>query len=474
MSYTEKIRRLTKLVPNLVKASYIKQAYDLEKFIKASFEIPSDLNALLGGMPANHREEFIRQYKNALYEAYDCGMKCMKPEMEFSKYQDIFNGFLESVKAYVSHMGTNSKILEMVEKDIKSNYSLGVEEATKMNQNNKLPKLEDVSKGAEASVETAKSKEVIAEENKPMPKSLEDYAKLLGPGIPEKVLRTYLGLKTATASADASDEDLVEKIDESMEMEPSENSENSEELEMEESVDSMCGPFKVAELKEALLQKIGSHSVDESLSEQSIVVDCVVNLEGKSEQENAEAISKALQLDPIENGYSIEEAMMGADMVAEELTHCMGLPGNFMFLDVENEYCLVYLYPTETALQHSKLANKVVTAAKKSLGHDIPDGPQGALELKDQKEIEAVCKLNSLRGMSMKDLKEKAPKIHTFIKNAMSELSSSMVTLGEALNDMSLSVSGVVGKVYGKDGVAYLMHCQNEAKAAKAAKKRKM
>lgn len=98
------IRKLTPFISHLAKASYVKQAIQLNKIIVSSFEPSKELSILLGGVPQNYLESIHKIYKQQCFNAYEAGAK------EASALHDMFTSKEES--------------MEWVEKNVSIPFSL--------------------------------------------------------------------------------------------------------------------------------------------------------------------------------------------------------------------------------------------------------------------------------------------------------------------------------------------------------------
>ncbi len=471
---TKNLRRLTKLLPKLIQASMIRPALALEKVIASTFELSPEISKMLGGVPYNHREEFVKQYRNHMFSAYECGQKCAakmpelvlikepnalkefcsKLQIPFQTSNDLSFSLEESVKEFMKTVPTFEGILVQFKLDLEMAYRLGVLDfATNFEQHQEehglIPEVVTVPEVSKASSimpnEPNEKDEDMDEEfltvagfqpeqdKKDTMSALERYVKLLGPEN-EAVLRATLGMQKAAPGPT-----VAASVAKGCDGCGCEEGDTCEGCESGEGCE--IGPFNVDQIKSKLETLLQSADIDPEKSEQAIVIECLVpDFKELSDEAACEAICSKLGIDCAEY-QGIKDVMMAADAMAEEITEAIQMPGCFLFMDTDDKFCLVYMFETVDAVDNAKAVKQIIpvtssaTAALKKGNNKstLPIGPQGTLTVKEQEEIKALHCMGSLRGKSMKELKAASVKACDYMKSCFNEAMTSGCTIGSGL-----------------------------------------
>jgi hypothetical protein len=333
-------------------------------------------------------------------------------------------------------------------------------------------------------------KTVATNIDKSLLKKLEDYAKLLGSGDAEKVLRYTLGLplkgKTAKAAVDAEDkEDKVSDLDSSTysKLEAYTKLLKNSEAEMvlrytlglpPKKVSAsykvqarQIGPYDTQALTAKIESLLASHEVDPDSKFQVVVVDCLVA--GMGEMDDvaaAKAIAQKLQLAEDE-ATSLESAESRADEIATQLNVATGLPGYFMFLVLpDDDFCLTYNYEhtddSEEVEETEEVEDEIVDeeTEEKSTVASLPKGPQGVLSKSEQTQIENLLQLGKSR--TYKDIKRASPKLAVHLGKIMNNIKTSKVSMLEGLSQLKAKMEDMVQDCFGHDGSSYYNHLKNK------------
>lgn len=465
------LRALAPIVRRLVKASLLNQAFELEKVIAATFEPSDEFRALMRNIPQNYIETVMESYRKLTYKAWDMGYAKAGSRSDLGKFQALededklrevrqaFQLSYPMVEDLVQHFkGDVDQFLESVPDlaDIYQQFGRDLEKAhvdgalSYMNDNLPAPApeaepavVEEAPKEAPApAAEPAKEEAAPAESAKPAaepaPKepvaastavkagssiSLEDYTKLLGTKEAENVLRYYLGLtpKSVVASyAAASD---VEKV----------------------------GPYSVPDLIEKIKTVVKSHTLSAD-EQQAVPVECLVaDAAEMKDEEVAALLSERLGV----AAGTLSDVQIALDEMGVALIAATGLPGELVFMDYGDDYCLVYAFSRDDAHALGLESGAVVSAAKKADGN-----PQGAMTVDDQKEVEALASIG--KSSSLKEIKQASPKVGAYLNNMLTDIRNSKVGVVEGGRVLKANITELVSLVFGHDGAMYLQHLKSK------------
>jgi len=497
------IRKLNRIIPNMVKASLVNQALKLKKIIGSTFEPSDSLKLLMGGIPQGHREKILQVFSDCMYKAFEAGSQCPdcailsgKTPEEISECAKTVAAPLELVASlsasfkaecdrYLQALVSHNDIIQAVEQEFTCAFQSGIIDAASAPkalaspemapapgaEGPTAPAIKDLSDAAKPDVipAIASAKPEKAE----IIRKLEEYTKLLGDPVAERVLRATLGLPmvatAGVATAAAEDEFIPEAAPQ-----PEEPAANPETLdddsewaefdEIPETEIDEIGPFNIPELKLKVADLLKSHDYsDEEL--QVMPVDCLVMDYGdKSDDEKAAAIADALdqthQLMENFGAVSLEDITEIADMMAEDITEACALPGEFVFLDAEDSYCLTFCFDKARQEDMTKLSAMLVTAAARK----EPSGMKPGKPVKaDVEETLAIDEVNQIKELSstnkkrigdftMKELKKAAPKLATRVREIMTQTRNSKAKLSELGAFLKMPLSDAVWDAYGKEG----------------------
>jgi hypothetical protein len=479
-----KVRSLHKLIPELAKANLLRQLVEAKRIVASTFMPSDDMRATLRNIPQNYLEEIYRVYSAQMYRAYEQGVATLEmsplqvPEAEFVKAvkarlplaesiaQELTLAFQEGVKKFIDTMTNKADILSAFKVDLEEAYLHGAIDQFMTTHATPADSLKDSPLNPQApAVQAPEANPATVEAAAAdFMKSLEAYTKLLKDPTAERVLRYTLGLpvkgeapaapKPATAAAD---ESAVEEQPEVTEQDGDESGE----------FDGSCGPYDSEELRQKTLDLVKGHQADADEDTQVVVVDCLVSeISEMSEQELATALAKKLEIEEDLSheftDYGLSEVEELADAIAEDLTALAGLPGEFVFVDHGDNFCLLFCYNSVQAGEMAKMAGAIATAAKKE--SKLPAGPGGALSVKDQKEIESLAQLGSMRKTTMKQLKKASQRLANDVSTCLSKARSNGLSLGEVADLLKSDLDSHVERVFGMDGLDYLKHVRGKLK----------
>lgn len=410
------LRQLHNLIPKLVKASMVNQALKLEKALASTFELSDEMQDLFASLPQNYLEAATDAYQQNLYTAYDLGSKLdavklkeiskeelddlnLKAPLPYTWEQDLLMRFRREAESYLDSLGDKKKnmISEQLKKDLSEAYTEGVREALRlMNQQEQEQEQDNVTD--EMSEKSAEDKEpATAAQTNEIINKLEQYTKLLKNPQAEKVLRYELGLPVRAS---------VEQ-------------------------DEIIGSYTVTKLRDKISSMLDN-------TEEHFLVDHIT-----SEKTPAVILEKLGLQEAVAdvNNLSLQETLIAADYLAEELTAALDLPGQVMFVDTEDSLYLAF----------NKDKPEVTAKRKKDKG--LPSGEMGALSLSSSNEIKALASMK-MKGATLKDLKKNAPAAAKYISDAMKEARYSKIPL-EDLAKACINTERLVESVYKNDGLQY-------------------
>jgi hypothetical protein len=449
------IRSMHRLVKNLVKASLIKQAKELEAVIASTFEFSKDFMALLKNTPATYIEKIYEVYTSLMMKAFDAGVATATikskeaeklPEAEdldieiktvmpisYGLSQDLLSSFRNSVNEFIKTLPDLDEVYAQFQKDLEEAHVEGVKNYLEnMPKEGKESEKSEEKKIEEMKQETAPEvvePEKVAAATEPTANlsDLEKYTKLLGPGVAEQVLRATLGLpplSPVTAS-------VIADVDE----------------------DDMIGPYNAGALRDKVVELVKSSQVRDS-DLQSVIVDCLVSSAADMDGDDlAESLSNRLGI----SAKTFTEVQSKLDELSLNLKDKVALPGDFVFLTHNGDYCLVFAYSKEDAENLlDEPEDVVIAAAKPKKVGKLPRSPQGALEVDVMKEIEALAKL--AKGSTYKDVKKASPKTASYMSSILSNIRNSKVGLAEGGGMLKASLPLMVENVFGTDGLDYFNH----------------
>jgi hypothetical protein len=481
----KQLRSSIRLVPELVRASMITQAFELEKLITATIDLSEGMEAALRSLPQAYREALIKLYRDLMYKAYDAGhtnasfkqgqyppgtdvLSFIRDKMPlpYSLEMSLLKSFTDETATFLKTVESKEAIYEQFKKDIEKIYCDGA-----MEYLNALPpeaaKEAEVAEKVEQPVEAAtkdseKPKVVTPEEVR---RHLEEYAKLAGSPEGANVLRTYLGLSAkAEFEEEAKDnekpksgvtkEEIIRKFEEYAAK--AGTPEGTKVLRyylglpVQASVAKVVGSYEIDSLRKKVLALVQDHSFTKD-ELQTVVVDSVAVAKAS---ELASALGIA---DLLPEGYTVTEAKMAADELAEELTKNLDLPGTLVFADLDDSLVLAFSFKSEDYEQQ-------VLAAKQKAKSELPASPMGALDKKDQDELAMLAGLDrsGLKMMVLKDLKKTAPKVVDLISEYLTKTRNSEFKMGELAKLINAPMLDVVEKAYGRDGAEFYKHVSDK------------
>lgn len=446
----KRIRALLRKVPRMVKASLVKQVFELEKVVTSTFEFTDEMQELFQGVPQNHLELAAETYNNKMYRAYQGGHKAakdaqskvrlgedllkeirLKMPMSYSLGEDLLASFKAEIDEHLQTVPDKGEIYSQFKKDLEMAYLEGamdyfheITEQTMGEEPEPEPEPVEPSEEEEStetpsdkeSEEDMDKKEATAATKEEMLSKLEEYAKLLGEDWKEDVLRTTLGLppKTATAAVSSS---------------------------------SMIGPYDVGALREKILSAVKAMDLDEQDLQVSVVECLVSDLNGYNDQELARVVEKRLDIvGSLPEEATRDDVRLAVDVIAQRLNEKVDLPGELHFLEVNGDYCLVFAFEKEQA-------KDLATAS-------LPSSPQGPLSVKDQKEIKALADLK--RTSSLKEIRTASSRVASHLGKVLTDLRNSRLNLSEGARALKASMEDLVAAVYGEDGKAYYLHLKGK------------
>jgi len=497
------IRSLIRTIPDLVRAGLVQQAFDTEKVIAATFDFSEEFLEKLGGIPQNHIEKIQETYRDILQKAFNTGFKNAEIKLKSTKLNkelvdeeldreiqikvpmpygiktDLVTLSQEEIQSYLTVVPDKDTILSQFNKDIDLAYLDGVKEYLRQFPNEfdaseKSEKVEEkkpeevvveteevvVEKESTANVATAVSKDVLT--------ALEKYAKLLGTGDAEKVLRYVLGLGDkgveVTASADSEKEEKGQKEEkEEKEEKESTNSDTLSKLEAytkllkspeaervlrhtlglppkavtagldeegQEDKESKIGSYDIEVLKEKIIDLVNKHKVVEGEDLQTVIVECLESgVSEKDPEDAAKAIASKLELETTSD--DLDEVFGLADDLADSLTDALELEGTLVFVVTENDdYCLTYSFDAEDLEKHVD---------------EVP--------AEDKQQLSSLAKLGSSKNLN--EIRKASPKVTAHIEAILRNIRNGRVNLVAGSLQLRTNMDDMVYDVFGKPGYKY-------------------
>jgi len=161
---------------------------------------------------------------------------------------------------------------------------------------------------------------------------------------------------------------------------------------------------------------------------ETVIVDCIVA--GISNMSEALAVKRICSKLGIK-ASSFEELEKSSIQLTQKLDDEMGLPGDCVFIDVGDDYCLTYSYaamPSHTS-SHSKLPT----------------------EYKEQ----IKCLSGLSKSKTIKDIVNVSPKVAVHVNNILSSIRWSKIGIIEGSNKLRASLDDLIAEVFGSDGLEY-------------------
>jgi hypothetical protein len=446
-SSVKNARSLIARVPELIKASLITQAFEIQKVIASTFEFTDEFKEHMRSIPPHYIERAQEAYSDAMFKSFDSGYKNgaikeklitdrpsdssvedavrLKVPMPFGLSQDLLASFETDIGGYFETAFDMSGMLQQLAKDMEKAFAEGVMEYLKTLPEDVLhkPKEAPAPKIEVPKVE-APATEVVAAAAQPLSredvlKKIEEYTKLLKDPEAEEVLRYTMGLPVKTRKVEA----------------------------------RVIGPYNTQSLKQKVLELLKTHKLSED-EMQVLIVDCVVSNVGTLKDEDlASLLNEKLTLGL--ESPQIEAAEIAADKLADQMAQSMSLPGDLMFMKYQDDYCLVFTFERSGVAELAKEGDALVFASKKK--EDLPDGPQGTLTVKEQDEIKALSSLAKSK-MTYKDVKKASSKVAALLSEAMTQIRNSKVDIAEGAKALKASLEDLIVQAYGKDGLAYYQY----------------
>ena len=201
------------------------------------------------------------------------------------------------------------------------------------------------------------------------------------------------------------------------------------------------------------------------------MVDCLVpEYQSLSDEDKAEALARALDqyeivLD-VFGSVELIDILDIADLMAEELTEKASLPGDFLFLENVEAFCLCFCFDKSFAEEMSKASKSLVTAAMSKSKTKAPkaSGPstkkpkmkaEATISESDKREVMALKQRPDLSKWSFKELKKKAPTLADYLGQLLKEVRNSLLTVGQFKTAFSPGMGDMVRNVYGEQGYEY-------------------
>jgi hypothetical protein len=490
-----KLRQLNKLIPKLIEASYLNQAKETKKVMLATLKPSQEFMSTVNNLPGNYLEEVIKVYKELALQAYSSGQeKFPEAEAEIgeavkdmvlkeqvsalikSKYSidpvlcdELCSRFKLNTSKYLETLTGKDKIYKALQKDLNSVYCQALMDATVLNV-----------KTIKAEVEN----EEDSEEKQKKPKNkLEEYTKLLGPKN-EDVLRVTLGLpprkgKTEVKAEAATDrkayattstkelDKLIANLCASNEEDLGSVDDAEDALEKPE----WKSPYVAEDLKNLVVDLVKSYNwSDDSDDFGYVLVDCLVpDAEEMTDESLLKMLSKKLNT-VSQNPESLD---LELEDIALKISAEVNLPGEFMFSEVDGDFCMVFTFSKQSALKMIK--EKEATAAahgkktilksknKKTVG-DLPETEDNLIPHAHQKEIKEIYSLGGqLKNMPLRSIRKASPTLADLISGVFSMLRAGKITMGEsAKRFFSASNESLIEEAFGYGGKNYYLYLRGD------------
>lgn len=466
------------LVPELVQGSLINQALEISQIVAATFKFSDSFKEKMRNIPQNYIEKAQEVYSDLMFKAFEAGMDAAKikevqlktllekpEEMEeklklelplpYGISTELKEKFEKEMKVFFETVPNSAELYSQFSSDLECAYFEGAKEhmedlAKDLHEEKKEipavePAVEEEEEKEEEEVQASAAPVKASMEKSEILRKIEEYTKLLGDDpVAEKVLRATMGLppkETVMAS-------VVE--------------EPKEELPSEAHMEDTFGPFDAEKIKVQVLESLKTFKMDENDEFQVMVLDKLLEGVDKMDpQEAAKALCIKLEIDYLE-GCSFDDICEAADILAEEITNCLELPGHFVLMELNGDFVSAFTFEKKDAAEMLKMEGAVVTAAKKTKS-DLPGSPMGALGVKDSKEIEALWKAGKFKHLKLKDIKKASPKVAQEISDIITDFRNSKISIDEFSGVMRYNLAEFVEKAFGLDGYNYLkMHLERE------------
>ena len=474
--HKQRIRSLINTIPSLIRASLISQAFEAERVIASTFEFSEAFRVFIRNVPPHYIEITKKSYSDLMFKAFEGGNNLAKTNsgllagkageelldiiktklpMPGILAQDLVAAFDSAVGDLYKTVVNNEEMGAQFKRDLECAFAEGAAQFAstlpKETPADKIEKVEEVIKEAEqAKQEVAlpaptgpepeapspteedlkEAAPVTAETKDSLTLKLEEYTKLLSDPRAEEILRYTLGLPPRTVTASSVKDVALAKL---------------------------IGPYDTDALTAKTLSLAKSHDMsDDEL--QTIVVDCIISGVDsyKSGDELAKVIAAKLGMEALAQleTLSMGEVDAAADIMSEALTSSTGLPGDFYFMEQDNDYCLIFAYDREEAAKLASAGETLVFAS-------LPGSPQGALKVSDQEEIKSLLSIGKLS--SFKKVKAASPKVYALMSEALIQMRNSKVDIAEGCKMLKRSMAEYVEDAFGKDGADYYEFLKKEA-----------
>lgn len=527
-----KVRSLIGTIPELVGASFHSQSIELSRVIASTFEFSDGMKKELNNVPPHYIERVRDFYQKKMYEVFEKGFEAgpgIEKNFDFTKYDAelatkchtpieyinfIKDEFLKEVGDYLKSVVNMDGIQIQIGMDVDAIYKAGIEEYLKGPREaalkagpvqpvepvapppppeappaaeappadappaspaeSEVDPLAVISKAIEAHklVSASISKEEIQSK-------FEEYTKLLNNPMAEEVLRYVLGLQPKVVSAPptvtADAKEIVKDRGDEKEtaVESGEFNEDPDIMPIEAKV----GPYVIPHLRNRILDVIPAMKMDDD-EEQHMLVDCVSSSMSKKGYDVAAGeIANALDIVEAIDESTYDEVNIAAEVLAADLTQAVGLPGQFQFVDCDDNYCLVFAFDKKSIPQMKPIASTIeVTARKRKDNKGIAeidiDTPMGALDKKNQEELSFLLgcgmKPGSIaftKAAKLSDFKGSAPTFHKYLSDKIKSALSGDITMKALKEVCNSNMSELAEKIYGADGRKYLeIHANQKVK----------
>jgi DNA polymerase III gamma/tau subunit len=143
----KELRSSIRLVPELVRASMVTQAFELEKLITATIDLSDGMETAVRSLPQAYREVVVRLYQDLMYKAYDAGytnatlkqaqfipgsnaLTFIRDRMPlpYSLEISLLKTFTDDTATYLKTAGNKEAIYEQFKRDIEQIYCEGATE----------------------------------------------------------------------------------------------------------------------------------------------------------------------------------------------------------------------------------------------------------------------------------------------------------------------------------------------------------
>jgi hypothetical protein len=479
-----KLRQLNKIIPKLLQASYFNQAKETKKLILATLKPSSAFMASVNDLPPNYLEEVIAIYKDQALAAYSDGQKLFSEKEEQikaaikdmvlkeqvsahirSKYaidpilcDELCSVFRLNTAKYLKTLLNKDNIYLAFQKDMNNFFCNALIDATVLQIKNIKAEIES-------------DEEQSGDANKNPTSKIEQYTKLLGPKN-EDVLRVTLGLpprkkiKAGFVSEKMTDKEsctfiAAEKLEELIE--------DLSIQEVEEHVPAKK-TYHPQETKELVMELVKSHEFDGGDDELGyVIIDCLVpSVDEMSDDDLLATLKSKLHLKS-DSPFDLDNEL---DLIASSLSTEVALPGEFVFTEVDGDFCLVFTFSKESALE--MIRPQMATAARKSkivpkekknktVG-DLPETADNLIPYAHQKEIKDLSLLEGqFKNMNLRSIRKASPTLSALISGIFSMLRSGKMTMGEAAKRFfGASNEALIEEAFGVGGKNYYLYVKQK------------